>query len=91
MSRQVRTSRKHRAAHRQVPSENSAEMNGILDSFHAGVTTEITTDHSLACFFPFLLWLFIFPQIHAFPKAPASQARGEGESEPEVLLLKTYS
>lgn len=61
-----------RATEGQVPFENNEVMNGILESFHASVMAGITTDHYLVFFFPFLLLLFIFFQIQAFPKAPAS-------------------
>lgn len=91
MSRQVKTRRKCRAIQGQVPFENNEVMNSILKSSHASVIAGITTDDYLVFFFPFLLLLFIFSQIHAFPKAPASWAQEEGESECEVLLLKTYS
>lgn len=72
MSRQMKTRRKCRAAQGQVPLENNEVMNGVLESFHASVMAGITTDHYRVFLSPFLLLLFIFFQIHAFPKAPAS-------------------
>lgn len=77
----------------QVPLENNKAMNSILDeSFHASEMAGIITGHYLVFFFSFSSWFLSHPpQICAFPQAPASWAQEEGESEREVLLLKTYS
>lgn len=74
----------------RVPLENNEVVKGILKE---AFTPWKGRSHSRSLpSFPFFLFVFFFsPKFMPFPRAPASWAQEEGESEREVLLLKTYS